>query len=390
MPEVRCPFCNGVLNPEQLRPVQGRINCPKCEQQLPSSVLDELTQIAPKDWLTVTDNRKPGVIEAHRHARAMHSIKRTLLLGLALGALGMSVGYARNYFRAKPIVEQPPVVKSVEPLSPLEIRLIDGFLTADQEVIAIVQMEPIRQFFEDKGTTQKDGLNSFGFTEEWQNAPEKLTGIALQDLSMISGAMDADDLLSKSKLYLASSKPVDLSKLAEKGKSIAAKSPLGNSYMRFTPTSAPVEFVVYQSDPNSLIVGLDAKAFDAMKKAADRFSTEMTHLIQTRLPGDSVAWIIADLSKFKTLPMVQVPKQLKRLAISLQLKEQPILGAWVECDSEETAAKFRKEWIEKLVNAGGTIQIGGAKEWIYLRTEFDAEQVRFLIRQLTKDEKKKQ
>jgi len=295
---LSCPSCNTAFALDAV-PAGGRATCPRCGDVFPiRGEMAELTPGADDGPIAIPVPSPNGETRSPKRAAGPWSIRRTALVGLALGGIGFVIGLTAYYSpkqkpNGDPPGEPPSAVSNVTPPAQL-VGL--GYLPADYNVVFAVQPSPLLAHAARTHEDPRDLLARAGVPIQALAALDQI-GLTLPQIDHVAGGSllgnEGDGL--RIAIVLVLKQP-----LADEDaflKKLKAK-PAAGKKTRYTVELAQLARV----SPTVWVFGLSDKDFIAIDQGGSgpggkQFrGSEAEGLRQMigSVPPDAAAWIAAD------------------------------------------------------------------------------------------------
>jgi hypothetical protein len=378
---ISCPFCNTLVPPTNSSS-SSRILCPRCGDSFP---VRESTALSVPNSNLLDDE-----VQRHRMARqakAVHSIKTTLIAGVCLGALGLLVGIAISYFRTEPTDQPPAPAEAARCVPPLEMVAL-AYLPAGTDSVVALQLRPLLDSPRNAEKGARPALAQLGIPPGLVDAVERaVAGIGFDNIDQIVIGLTLKDgvLAQQPVLVIHTRLEFSVDKLTQIENARSERRGT-RTYHRF-PISA---FVVDWWAPNDrfLVAALQADCLDAIPDGGfanhEQMSPRIRALVSNLLTADTICWAVLDSDKWDALGKLALSFVQKRdgelekaadslallqsVVLGIRLEDEPILIAWFDLKSEANGADLRNLLLARFRDEQGKFLVGGAGNRVMVRT----------------------
>lgn len=344
---IACPFCNAAV---PLPPTGLKVACPRCGESVP-------VRPSGRNGETLVPPPTAGLLLPATPARSNRQVAAVVLGVMALMA-AIALVYAlhttelrrsHDYLPGPTAPPLPPVVMTTPPAALTGL----GYLPAN--CTAVVGLHVAQALQSDAGRVL---LDRFALTSDGS-----LLGLKLDTIDHAVLGANLDRVPPQVTLVVRTRQPYqgdEVRKALQAGRDVERG---GRTVYRFKSPFGGLELGLACPDDRTLLVGL-VDDFDAVPaqpaKGAERLPAALRELMETRLPGGSIAWVVAHaadrppamaslLSGFnaKPSPDVELLGQVRSLALSLRPVDGITLNAAVQGRDVAAAAKladFLKTW----------------------------------------------
>jgi hypothetical protein len=307
----------------------------------------------------------------------MWSVRRSVLIALGMGLLGLATGFVVYYGKGKPTPNAEPELErpAAAATAPLQLAGL-GFLPADTNIAFAVQTGPLLTYAAKHDLDPRELLTQAGIPAR---AIDTLngSGISLPQIDHIAGGTSLGDgtFSLRLTLVLVLRKPLaDEDAFLHK---LEARKQAGKA--RYDVVAAGFPLLVARVSPTVWVFGLDEKDFEAVNRGGHgpggkQFPGGLAQSIGQQVPPDADAWLAANdergadkagvkvvlelLGKKEWLPVLA--KGRAGMA-ALSLGDKPRLRIFVKAADESIAQQLRS-YFQKKAAENDTARTGGAGE----------------------------
>ncbi len=407
-----CPFCNAQVPIPPVLPPSGRLVCPLCEESFPCKDSAEAAAPASPNTPALADALEQARLrhQAMRQQRAIHSVRRSLLLVGALGGLGLSLGLLVMLLREPPPAEvvSTPAPQGVPVRKPGELPGLGYLPERTNAVIGLHVGQMIDSLDRTRSADLPTALREFGLPNRLLELFTTTIGIPIEEIdSLVFGArlepaVAGGGAFPPLVLVMQTRHPLDQSALRTQWKA-RTQEQAGRTIYSIRTNEFPLELFAWFSQDQTLVVTLNARDFQEIPpnaaQSSARLQPEVSELIEAKLAPDSLIWLAAHspdwsnaLGPLRLLGKagVSLPFGLPNVdgallpSISLAYRweedKRGFLSAFVRLANARKAEELRHK-IQKQFppSENPTLQSGGANEWIYVRLPARRERVSEII-----------
>jgi hypothetical protein len=401
MPDsTTCPFCNAVIATPTPDPASGKIHCPRCGESF-----------SPKRTSATADaiSLQPliaGEVQRHRQARqkdGWRSVRRLLVVGLILGALGAAAGFGINYLNRDKVVRPPHVeVETAKPVPPAEMPGL-SYLPAGTDSVIAVQFTPLLAALpEGQVKDRRALLNWIGLPNDVVGTLEKVVPIGLENIDQLVLGLKLNEgaLLQQIVLVVHTHQPYSMPEIAARLNAKEQKAGERTIYQATGTKQFPV--ALWAPNDRVLVVALENKDIESAREGVggsiEHLSPRLVEIARHDFAPDTCFWAVLDSERWELvgLPLLALSaeqrKAFEKLNISLSVVRtitlavrtdpEPSLTVWFEMKAEKAAEEFRAYLLERLKKEDGRVVVGGAGNRVMIRTPIQSAELRRLIQKL--------
>jgi hypothetical protein len=369
-------------------PADRRANCPRCCDQFP---IRTFTEISDSDGV-VPGTKTAGTGQAFPKARAQWSVKRAVIVALAMGVVGLIVGVVVYNFRGnkklKDELEPPAMATAAIPADQL-FGL--GYLPADTNIAFAVQTSPVIAYSERMNKDPRDVLIQAGIPAKLFDGLINL-GITLQDIEHFVGGTSIGDgaWTIRLSLVLVLRKPLNnedefLHKL--KAKKQAAKARYDVEVFGILPQGIPL--MLARISPTVWFFGWDAKDFKAVDSGGfgpggKQFPAGLSQAIAEQVPPNAAVWLATNDEQWSEKPGVRIlvgelMKKKEWLPVlargrsvlaAFSLEETPRLRLMIKA-ADPTTGEHLRTYFESQAKVNDKVRHGGSGELAFYDAPVD-------------------
>ena len=404
---ISCPYCNAPVPPPRPFPPNRRIICPRCGEQFPVRLPEGegVEAMTPETPEPADAFREAPAPDPHaRQEKALRSIRRTLIVGISLGVLGLLVGLGWTFLRPRSRPEAPPT--SPEPprhLAPAEFTGL-GYLPDGTDAVVALNLTDLAEQRKGEGTADvRSALRRLGVPESAFGWFERTTGLRLEEIDQIVVGLRFDQrvLPPQVTLVIHARKPFDAETLLARMKARTFDKG-GKTLHSVRLEGQPLPAVLWLPSDRVLIAGIAGEDFDAVpnepRKGIAHLSEPLRDLIG-KLPHDAPVWGVAHSDRWAEIAkpylllaktkddsaLVGTLEELRSLAFGVSVGPKPTLSAWVRVNTEDTAKRWRSWLAGRLAGTEPAAQVGGGEGWVYVRAQANSlEDLGALVRKAGK------
>lgn len=368
---LSCPSCNTAFALDAI-PADRRATCPRCGDVFPirGEVVDRPNRAAAGE--PAAPPNTPYQAPATKHPAGMWSVRRTVLVVVALGVLGFVVGLTTYYSRGpKPNRDPQPEVPAGTAATPPAQLVGLGYLPAECTVVFAVQPGPLLAFAAHTNQDPRELLTRAGIPAQVLAALDQI-GLTLAQIDHVAGGVgDAEGRVT---LVLVLKQPrADEDEFLKK---LKAQPPAGKK-TRYTLELAELARV----SPTVWVFGLRDQDFVAVDKGGfglggTQFRGSESDGLRQMLgsvPPDAAVWVAVDDDRDWTQkPLVSLlplpPEAKKGLSglssfrggvLALRFAEQPRVRLFVRTADTAVAERVRAYFQARAVETESATAGGG-------------------------------
>jgi len=376
---LSCPSCNTAFTlPEP--PADRRANCHRCGDQFPIRTFTEIAE-------SEDSSTRPGTAQLSSKDRAQLSIKRTVLVALGMGLVGLFVGVAGYYFQGNVHPLPPPETPTTNSAIPADQLIGLGYLPDDTNIAFAIQFGPVAAYADKMKKDPREMLVQAGI-------PPKVfddlsgAGLSLSQIDHLVGGTYLGDgaVTPRLSLALVLRRPIEkedefLHKLQARKRS---------SKERYDIELAKLPLILARVSPTIWFFGLDEKDFKAVDRGGygaggKQFPAGLGQAIVERIPPNATAWLATNDEQWSEKPGVKlligqgligkkewlpVLAKGKSALVAFSLDDPPRLRLFIKAVDEKTGGELRK-YFQKLASADDAIRQGGGGELAFYDAPID-------------------
>lgn len=389
MKTIQCPSCNSLVPIPEDRPNEDTVLCPRCDERIPLSDKDAgATRAIDRDAglrAEVKDRQQ------RRKTKAVWSVRRTFVVGVALGLLGLVVGFTWNLLTRvpKPPTTTEDLVKSV---MPGELGGL-GYLPDDTDAVFAVHCASLIAEVDAKGWGQTpEALAKLGLPESVLSYPEKLTGLKLSDLHhLVVGVRWSQSFPPQIVVILRTRKAYSFESLTSGMRVSAQRNERNRDLYNVENPAVGLSLVWWPANDRTLIVGLDAESLkdipDESKPGIDHLRADLKERIRSRLAPETLIWLAGRGDKLNEMlaplkllgllkgreGLVRVAGKLRGVTAGIMIREEVEWTTFAETDTPATAT----DWLVQVKEVSRTqslrVQTGQPGNVCYFKVILGAE-----------------
>jgi hypothetical protein len=385
MVRLSCPSCNSSFTRAEL-PADRRAACPRCGDVFPVRTWEEVAPAAPE---------APAPQPARRE-RAAWSVRRAVLVALAMGFVGLVAGLGVYYSRGpRPAPGGPDPPPSAGATPPAELVGV-GYLPADSAVVFVLQPGPMLAYAERTGQDFRDLGARAGLPNAFFDTLEKLD-LAPRRIDHVAGGLSVAE--ARFTLVLVLRRPFDDEEAFLRGvKATRGNNPEG----RYGVELAGLPLTLARVSPTVWVFGFDArKDLEAVDRGGygaggRQFARGLAEMIG-RVPPNGAAWLATDDQRWDDKPLAAVAlrqfgekpgravlEKGRALVAALSFGDPPRLRLFVKAADEAAAGQVRQYFAGRAAS-DDKVSHGGAGELAFYDTPVDPAAARATLRRLLAD-----
>lgn len=392
---LSCPSCNTAFSLPEL-PADRRANCPRCGDQFP---VRTFTEIEDETW-----PRPAGTAPPYPKARAQWSVKRTVLVALGMGAIGLVVGIVGYSLRGDPQPKPQPEPAPIATAIPASQLAGLGYLPADDNIVFAVQTGPILAYAERAKKDPRELIIQAGVPDKVYDGFTSL-GLSLAQIEHVAGGTYFGDAAWSVRLTLVLVLRTPLANEDDFLRKLKAKKHALKQ--RYEVELSGVPLMLARISPVLWVFGWEDSDFQAVEKSGFgpggvQFNASLSRTIAERIPPSAAAWLAtsdeqwAEKAGVKLLlgEMLKKKDWLPVLArgrsalMTLSLEEPPRLRLFINASDDATGEQLRG-YFQRQAGTRDQVQFGGGGQLAYYDTPIDPMTVYETIARLLSDAAKK-
>lgn len=405
MPEtIACPFCNALITTSP-DPISSKFVCPRCDQAFAS----KQTMVVEKTGTPPTAIN--AEVQRHREARLANgrrSVKRFVIVAVALAILGTLTGLGIRYLNRDKETPQPPSANgdTAKPVAPADMPGL-AYLPAGTDSVVAVQFRPLLAALPE-GQAKDPGklLTAIGLPKEVGRFVEGLPiGIENVDQLVLGLNLRDGNFLKQIILVVHAREPFSMAELATRLN--ATKQTSGDRViyrMKGNPKSMHLDLSMWAANDRVLVVALENNEIAPPHEGIEHLSPRLVERARNRFAKDAYLWAVFDSERWEILGLWLLqgltPEQRKAfdaynvslsavrcVCMAIRTDPEPTLVVIVEMKAEKTAEEFRA-WLTERIKDEKAI-IGGAGDQVVVQTPLQGRnELRLLVQKALEAKKK--
>lgn len=406
MPDsISCPFCNAVIAVLVVDPALGKIHCPRCDESFAPK--------RPTGDAAIQPAQPPITAEVQRHRQARQtdgrrSVRRLLVVGLALGLLGTGIGLCISYLNRdktpQPLHGNIETGKAVPPIEMPGLR----YLPAGTDSVIAVQFQPLLAALPEGQVRDRQALfNWIGLPKDIVTTLDRVLPIGLDNVDqLVLGLKLKDGGLLKQIVVVAHTREAfSIDEIAKRLKAKEHQEGERTIYETTGTAKFPLDLHLWAPNDRVLVIALESRDIEPAREGVEHLAPRLREVARNQLAADTYFWAVFDSERWELLGLfllslsAEQRKAFEALNISLSVVRtvtlavrtdpEPSLTVWFEMKTDSTAEEFRSYLTERLKGEGERAAIGGAGNRVMLRTPIQSGELRNLIQKLIPAVKKK-
>lgn len=384
MVRLSCPSCNSSFTLAGM-PADRRAACPRCGDVFPVRTWEEVAAGAPE----------APALQPARRERASRSVRRAVLVALAMGVVGLLAGLGVYYSRGPRPAPAGPDPPSAGATPPAELAG-PGYLPADSAVVFVLQPGPVLGYAERTGQDFRDLGTRAGLPNAFFETLARLD-LAPRRIDHVAGGLNVAE--ARFTLVLVLRRPFDDEEAFLRGiKATRGNNPEG----RYGVELAGLPLTLARVSPTVWVFGFDArKDLEAVDRGGygpggRQFARGLVEMIG-RVPPDAAAWLATDDQRWDDKPLAAIALRLfgekpgraalekgRALVTAISFGDPPRLRLFVKAADGPTAGQVR-DYFARRAASDEKATHGGAGELAFYDTPVDPAAARATLRELLAD-----